>query len=538
MVKPICAAISNGVISSLQVGATGPTGTAGGVAFSPVASQLINQPAGTTVGVNSLNGVHYVSQWCTTPGTLDDTCFSKAIADIVANGPTGSSGRRMGSLEVSPGVYTFNSTVTVPLGINISIQGAAQDSLWGAFIKAGSSHPNLFTVLADSVTIQNITFQGDVNEDAIVLGSTSHPLYDTHINWCWFNSFSRGIHIVNGGGLDLSHNTFEYNTFGIASFYPSGDVRAQDIVATDLRSYNNSNGAVSLSGDGTAANFGNNQFAGIFDWNGGSGFPQITLYGVTDTQVSGNFNNGYQDDLLVWGASKNILIGPIVAYNSGRNTITANSVTNLTVANVSAHNTNVNNSVGITAVVNAGNIAGLTASGVTSTADTGKGLATYGIYVDATSTSVDVHGNQPTAQTTAAYDVLSSGGGTIVLNALTVENDSVTGTTKIGVLGQIRVTHPKQLAVMMSPATNTLTLQGMQSGVGFNQTLALNPLGGSVTVNTKAICLADGTNCGIAFGTPSSSSATCSQGQTEFDAAYLYTCVAANTWRRVATSNF
>jgi hypothetical protein len=78
----------------------------------------------------------------------------------------------------------------------------------------------------------------------------------------------------------------------------------------------------------------------------------------------------------------------------------------------------------------------------------------------------------------------------------------------------------------------------MQSGVGFNQTLALNPLGGSVTVNTKAICLADGTNCGIAFGTPSSSSATCSQGQTEFDAAYLYTCVAANTWRRVATSNF
>jgi hypothetical protein len=40
------------------------------------------------------------------------------------------------------------------------------------------------------------------------------------------------------------------------------------------------------------------------------------------------------------------------------------------------------------------------------------------------------------------------------------------------------------------------------------------------------------------FGTPASSSATCVQGQTEFDAAYLYTCVAANTWRRVATSSF
>jgi hypothetical protein len=108
----------------------------------------------------------------------------------------------------------------------------------------------------------------------------------------------------------------------------------------------------------------------------------------------------------------------------------------------------------------------------------------------------------------------------------------------IGVLGQISVTHPKQLYVIMSPTANTLTLQGAQNGVGYNQTLALNPLGGAVTVNAKAICLADGTNCGIAFATPSSSSAICSQGQTEFDAAYLYTCVAANTWRRVATSSF
>jgi hypothetical protein len=483
--------------------------------------------------------VRYVSQWCTTPGILDDTCFSMAIADIVANGSTGSSGRRMGSLEVFPGVYTFNNTVTVPMGVNISIHGTAQDSLWGSYIRPGPSHPNLFTVLADSVTIQNITFQGDVREDAIVLGSKSSTLYDTHINWCWFNSFSIGIHIVNGGGLDLSHNTFEFNTFGIASLYPSGDVRAMDIIAADLRAYKNSNGAVNLTGNGATEDYGDNQFSGIFDFNGGSGYPQITLYAVADTQVSGNFNNGYQDDMRVAGVSKNVLVGPMIASNSGRNTIAANSVTNLTISNVSVHNTNISNSPGITAVVNAGNITGLTVSGVSSTADTGKGLAAYGIYVDATSTSVDIHGNQPSAQTMAAYDVLSSAGGTHILNALTVENDSTAaGDTTIGMLGQISGTHPKQLAVTMSPTTNTLILQGIQSGVGFNQTLALNPQGGSVTVNAKAICLADGTNCGIAFGTPNSSSARCFPGQTEFDAAYLYTCVAANTWRRVATSSF
>lgn len=39
-------------------------------------------------------------------------------------------------------------------------------------------------------------------------------------------------------------------------------------------------------------------------------------------------------------------------------------------------------------------------------------------------------------------------------------------------------------------------------------------------------------------GTPANSSASCIQGQIESDASYLYTCVATNTWRRVATSVF
>ena len=42
----------------------------------------------------------------------------------------------------------------------------------------------------------------------------------------------------------------------------------------------------------------------------------------------------------------------------------------------------------------------------------------------------------------------------------------------------------------------------------------------------------------LGFATPSSSAATCTQGQFEFDAAYAYTCVATNTWRRTATAAF
>jgi hypothetical protein len=40
------------------------------------------------------------------------------------------------------------------------------------------------------------------------------------------------------------------------------------------------------------------------------------------------------------------------------------------------------------------------------------------------------------------------------------------------------------------------------------------------------------------FGAPASSSATGVQGQIMFDDAYVYTCVASNTWRRAATSSF
>ncbi len=40
------------------------------------------------------------------------------------------------------------------------------------------------------------------------------------------------------------------------------------------------------------------------------------------------------------------------------------------------------------------------------------------------------------------------------------------------------------------------------------------------------------------YGTPSSSSSPCHKGQIEFDARYIYTCIATNAWTRAITSSF
>jgi hypothetical protein len=42
----------------------------------------------------------------------------------------------------------------------------------------------------------------------------------------------------------------------------------------------------------------------------------------------------------------------------------------------------------------------------------------------------------------------------------------------------------------------------------------------------------------VAQGTPARSSAACAPPQMMYDANYIYTCVATNTWRRVASAAF
>jgi hypothetical protein len=54
------------------------------------------------------------------------------------------------------------------------------------------------------------------------------------------------------------------------------------------------------------------------------------------------------------------------------------------------------------------------------------------------------------------------------------------------------------------------------------------------TIKISAVNVSITSNLIIPFGTPESANSACMQGQITFDAAYIYTCVATNTWHRLA----
>ena len=56
-------------------------------------------------------------------------------------------------------------------------------------------------------------------------------------------------------------------------------------------------------------------------------------------------------------------------------------------------------------------------------------------------------------------------------------------------------------------------------------------VGGNLNVNATATIKG---GLVIPFGTPASSTSSCTAGQLEADATYIYTCVATNTWHRIS----
>lgn len=59
------------------------------------------------------------------------------------------------------------------------------------------------------------------------------------------------------------------------------------------------------------------------------------------------------------------------------------------------------------------------------------------------------------------------------------------------------------------------------------------------SVFTSNVLGSTGSPCArVTFGTPASSSAACTAPTVEYDASFLYTCIATNTWTRVATATF
>jgi hypothetical protein len=478
-----------------QNGPQGPIGAATStVNLTPTVTQTVTQPGGTHLGVNNFNNIHYANQWCAKAGTLDDTCFSRAIDDIVANGPKGYAGRRMGTIIASAGIYTFNNTVHVPLGTNITITGATQDGAWGSVIGPGASHANMFQVDADSVNIERLCFFGDGLEDAITIGAPTAAAFDSHINWNWFINLHYAMHLVNYSGGDFSHNTSDSSvTSFIYSNQPAGDKRANNLILADNRVYGAQIG-INLIGDHTV-NYSNISITGgIFDHT--TGAQAINITNVLNLSIIGTqFHDNAGIDIALGATSTTTIVGTSHA-DTGRSPISLNATQNTVVSAVSIHNCNVKSISGPQAgvlVVNANHTILTAISGL---ADYGKALCTNGINVNAGSIATVIAGVQleiatgaevANLDTTASYN----------LPVLTSVQNEAGGNLMF--LGQVTTANPKRIVVSNAPRSNTLDIEGIQQGVGYNQIVRIQPhggptivggtesIGGGVTINSSTL---------------------------------------------------
>jgi len=163
-------------IPSGFTGAQGPIGgPTSGVNLTPPASQTVTQPAGTTLGVNSLNGV------------LNASLFSGADIGAKINAAFASCSNTC-VVVIPPGTYTYSTTIAMSLPTQSLIgQGSGFTTL--NYIGSGDAvlwQMNPFTV-AKAGTLKGLTFlctsgatncihsgsiQGSTWEDLVVAGAT------------------------------------------------------------------------------------------------------------------------------------------------------------------------------------------------------------------------------------------------------------------------------------------------------------------------------------------------------------------------------
>ncbi|HWY69561.1 MAG TPA: hypothetical protein VNX88_12905 [Terriglobales bacterium] len=417
---------------SLQVNATLPDpGLSNPVLQNPAAPQTITGQGMTLTKSAPLtlarqNNKWFADQWCTTPGTLDQSCIQNAINDVLANGPIGSSGRHMGIVVVSPGVYNIASTITVTGGGigNVEIRGSGQVSNWGSVLEptVGLGSGCVFQVNADAVTIDNLVITGVNNQgvpDGICLGTSSVETFDSHIYWNWYQYMHTAIHGVKYSGGEFAHNTIELGQFGIAGGL-AGDVAFTNVLIDDNRIFQNSASGIFIHGDGTAANYGHNSVDNnLLDFNTNSGvlantgqidFASVINYRITNNTFNSNnacCSTSNIDDIKV-ATSNAGYIGGNNHYNTGRNVLNLNGNAGLTLNGDSSRNCNVNSNGGTTAAVVADNMTNFTVSGITTTADAAKNLCTYSISVGAASSGTKLGLNNVIAQQTAKYSILDT----------------------------------------------------------------------------------------------------------------------------------
>lgn len=430
MVKPIVSQVYTG-----QQGATGAkgdpgcpvgqTGCVGVLLTQPGVDQSINQTAGSSFTPNKQNGqVYNVRAWCSTPGVLDDTCFRNAINDAAAHGFLGYANHRYAELVVSPEIYHFATSVTVPALLNIGIHGTMESGIYGSTIDTAISDG--LVVLSDNVDIKHISFfqNSGTKHNGVTFGNASTPVYDSHINWCWFIGENAAIHAVNASGLDLSHNTFDSGTkYGILSDVSLGDKQLIDVIAIGLRGFNELS-AIYINGDGTDA-FSDIQLGGIFD-NTQAGGTAVSISNARAISIQGDFNkNPY--DLKLYGIN-GAVVGPFTVHNSYTQPITIAASQNVNIHNGTMVNLGLSE-LGTGSAISVTGSFGTIVHDIETISANGVPTANIlnGLSIDSTSGNSSVYANRFLAQQGAAYN-LQDASDYLLAQSLRVDGSLVSGT--------------------------------------------------------------------------------------------------------------
>jgi hypothetical protein len=374
---------------------SGPNGLV--ASYGPNAVQTVAQPAGTSFNVNILNGDYQADQFCSTPGTLDDTCIQNAINAITHYGQIqviNSQNFRVGKIYVPRGQYQWRTgaTVTIPAFTQIQIEGWSESNWGTAFLSDGTAS-RMFQVNSNSFGISNIFWKCPTGlANAIFLGSSSNAVFDSHINWNWFQGFAAAITPFNYSGGDFSHNTAEQGSAFVHSSVLDGATHAADLIIDDLRAYHNAN-PITIFGDDTA-NFSNIQISnGIFDFNNGGSSTNAAIviqHAIAISIIGTNFNNNTKGDITL-GSVAGGGVFSTTHYNSGGSPITFNRTVGLSATGVSIHNCGTNSALAApTAGVLVIGSFQTQISAINGIADSGMALCTNGINVDSRSQDTSI----------------------------------------------------------------------------------------------------------------------------------------------------
>lgn len=126
----------------------------------------------------SIEQVRFANEWCSTPGTLDQSCIANAIESLPSAG---------GIIYVPPGTYAVSATVTVPSGVTIEGAGAPT-VLSAAPVLSGEA----ISLTGTAPVVRNLLMQGNNLAIAAIQVEAT-------------NATVAGVHIVYfaGGGINV-----------------------------------------------------------------------------------------------------------------------------------------------------------------------------------------------------------------------------------------------------------------------------------------------------------------------------------------------